>query len=231
MADITVRGDQTWNNSNKSFATVRWDHEDELRGDDFHNAFTGAYQHRMTRGSGIDHVWTISPNKILDLQLNLTRYEEPNNDHGVGFDPTTLGFPTSFTSQLFVPAVPRITGIFGDFGTNQAGSVTDTSYYTWAADLTHVKGNMTLKYGAEFWVLQQANKSIGNQGRFDFGSELDPPAGRCRRRHRRRLHLRRRSCSASRTTATAASRSTPMDSGRSITPRSTSRTTGASRPG
>ena len=47
----------------------------------------------------------------------------------------------------------------------------DTSFYTWSAVLTQVKGNMILKYGAEHWVLQQANKNIGNQGRFDFGSE------------------------------------------------------------
>lgn len=171
MADITVRGDQVWNNSHKTFASVRWYHEDELAGDEFHNAFTGAFQHRMTRGSGIDHVWTIGPTKIMDLKMNLTRYEEPNNDHGVGFDSSTLGFPSSFTSQLFVPASPRITGIFGDIGTSQAGSVTDTGYYTWSAVLTQVKGNMTFKYGAEYWVLQQANKNIGTEGRFDFGSE------------------------------------------------------------
>jgi hypothetical protein len=171
MADVTVRGDHTWNNNHKSFATVRWYHEDELSGDEFHNAFTGAYQHRMTKGSGIDHVWTIAPTKILDVKANVTRYEEPNNDHGVGFDSSTLGLPSSFTSKLFVNAAPRITGLFGDIGTNQAGSVTDTSYYTLSAVLTHVKGNMTFKYGAETWVLQQANKSIGNQGRFDFGSE------------------------------------------------------------
>jgi hypothetical protein len=171
MADITGRGDHMWNNSHKTFATFRWYHEDELSNDYFGNAFTGAYQHRMTRGTGVDHVWTISPNKILDVKANLTRYEEPNNDHGVGFDSSPLGFPKSFTSYLFVPAAPRLTGVFGDIGTNQAGSVTNTSNYTWSAVLTHVKGNMTFKYGGEFWVLQQANKSIGNQGRFDFGSE------------------------------------------------------------
>ncbi len=171
MAVIMGRGDHTWSNSHKTFATFRWYHEDELSNDYFGNAFTGAYQHRMTRGAGVDHVWTISPTKVLNVKANLTRYEEPNNDHGVGFDSSSLGFPTSFTSRLFVPAAPRLTGVFGDIGTNQAGSVTDTSNYTWSAVLTQVKGNMTFKYGAEYWVLQQANKSIGNQGRFDFGSE------------------------------------------------------------
>lgn len=170
MANVTVRGDHNWNSAHKSFATVRWYHEDELSGDEFHNAFTGSYQHRMTRGAGADHVWTISPNKVLDLKVNLTRYEEPNNDHGVGFDTASLGFPMSYTSQLAVPVAPRITGLFGDIGVGQAGSVVDTGYYTFSAQLTQVKGNHTLKYGAEFWVLQQANKSIGNQGQFDFGS-------------------------------------------------------------
>lgn len=171
MADITVRGDHIWNNAHKSFATVRWYHEDELSNDYFLNPFTGAYQHRMTRGAGVDHVWTLSPATILNLKGNLTRYEEPNNDHGVGFDPSTLGMPASFTSQQAVPSAPRISGLFGDIGVNQAGNVVNTSYYTWSAALTQVKGNMTLRYGADYWVLQQANRSIGNQGRFDFGSE------------------------------------------------------------
>lgn len=171
MADITARGDQTWNNSQKTFATFRWYHEDELSNDYFGNAFTGAYQHRITKGVGVDHVWTLSPTMILDVKANLTRYEEPNNDHGVGFDPSTLGFPTSFTSQQAVPSAPRISNLFGDIGVNQAGSVTNTSNYTWSGVLTQIKGNHTFKYGAEYWVLQQANKSIGNQGRFDFGSE------------------------------------------------------------
>lgn len=171
MADMMARGDQTWNNAHKSFATFRWYHEDELSNDYFANAFTGAYQHRITKGLGVDHVWTLSSNKILDIRANLTRYEEPNNDNGIGFDAASLGFPVAFTSQQAVPSTPRITGLFGDIGVNQAGSVVNTSTYTWSAAVTHVKGKMVFKYGVEYWVLQQANKNIGNQGRFDFGSE------------------------------------------------------------
>jgi hypothetical protein len=177
MADITARGDHIWSNSQKTFATLRWYHEDELTDDYFLNAFTGAYQHRIAKGVGVDHVWTLGPTKILDVKANLTRYEEPGNDHGVGFDPSTLGFPKSFTSQQAVPAAPRnsapggFVGSSTDIGVNQAGSVTNTSDYTWSAVLTQVRGNMTLKYGAEYWILQQANKSLGDQGRFDFGSE------------------------------------------------------------
>jgi hypothetical protein len=170
MANVTIRGDHIWNGAHKTFATVRWYHMDELTGDDFHNAFTGIHQTRITRGSGVDHVWTVSPNKVLNVKANLTRYEEPVYDNGFGFDPATLGFPSSFTSQMEVKAAPRITGLFGDIGTGQAGSIAHTSYYTWSAVLTQVKGSHTIKYGSEYWVLQQANKSLGNMGQFDFGS-------------------------------------------------------------
>ncbi len=168
MAAFAARGDQVWNNTDKTFANIRWHHEDELSGDDFNGPATGAYQHRMAKGIGIDHVKTIDPTKVLDLKFNLSRYEEPYSDHGLGFDPATLGFPTSFTSQLQVNAFPRIVGQFGDIGVGNAGQVTNTSYYTWAAVFTQVKGNMTLKYGAEYWVLQQNNNNVGSQGTFNF---------------------------------------------------------------
>ena len=168
MANITSRGDQVWNNWHKTFANLTWYHEDELSGDDFHNASTGAYQHRMSKGVGVDHVWTLGPTKILDLRANLARYEEPNNDHGAGFDALSLGFPSSFVSQMALTSFPQINGQFGGIGTGQAASVTNTSYYTYAATLTHVTGNMTWKYGAEFWVLQDARKGIGNQGTYTF---------------------------------------------------------------
>ena len=168
MADISGRGDHSWNNSHKSFVSVGWYHEDEFSSDDFHNASTGTYGHRMARTIQADHVYTISPTTILDVRANLARYEEPNNDNGVNIDTSALGFPSSFTSQQAVGAFPRIEGLFGVIGVGQAGSIVNTSYYTFAGTLTKVTGNMTWKAGAEHWVLQQANKGIGTQGVFTF---------------------------------------------------------------
>jgi hypothetical protein len=73
-------------------------------------------------------------------------------------------------SQLAIPSFPHITGIAGDFGTSQADSFTNTTYYTWQANLTHVKGNHTFHYGGEFWILQQAGGSVGVQPDFDFNN-------------------------------------------------------------
>ena len=73
MALLAMRFDHTWSNAHKSFASLRWYHEDELTGDDFHNAATGAYQTRIPSGLGLDHVWTMSTRRVLDLRWNITR--------------------------------------------------------------------------------------------------------------------------------------------------------------
>jgi hypothetical protein len=167
---VSVRGDQNWNNSHHSFVTVQWAHLHEFLDDYFHNAATGNYQERISKNVGLDHVWTISASKILDLRFSVNRYGQPNYDQGAGFDPTQLGFSKSFASQLVKPSFPRITGIAGDFGTNQAGTYYFNNYYNWSANLTQVHGNHTIKYGAEYRELQDADGGIGVQPDFDFNN-------------------------------------------------------------
>jgi hypothetical protein len=167
---ISVRGDQNWSNSQHSFLTVQWAHLHEFIDDYFHNAATGNYQERIAKNIGLDHVWTVSANKILDLRVSVNRYGQPNYDKGSGFDPTQLGFSPGFVSQLIKPSFPRITGVAGDFGTGQAGTYYFNNYYNWSASLTHVHGNHTMRYGAEYRVLQDADGGIGNQPDFDFNN-------------------------------------------------------------
>lgn len=165
---LSTRVDQDWNNSQRSFVTVRWSHLNEFLDDFFHNAATGNYQQRIAENVGLDHVWTLSPSKILDLRFAVNRFEQPNYDQGSGFNPTQLGFPAGYAAQLQKPSFPHIKGIAGDFGTGQAGTYQNNTYYTWSGALTHVHGNHTMRYGAEYWVLQEADGSIGPQGEFDF---------------------------------------------------------------
>jgi hypothetical protein len=170
MAAISTRADHQWNDNNRSFGVVRWYHEDESAYDDFHSPATGGIQTRIAQNLGLDHVITASANKVLDFRFNVIRYGDTSADHGSGFDLASLGIPENFVSQLRVPSFPRITGFAGDFGTGNAGNYNWTTYYTWSANLAHIIGNHTLHYGAEYWVLQQANASIGNQGQFDFSN-------------------------------------------------------------
>jgi hypothetical protein len=167
---LSIRGDQNWNQTQRSFVALRWHHLTELTNPDFGpgNIASGSYNVRIAMSGAVDHVWTLSPSKVLDLHFNISRYEEPNHDAGAGFDITKLGFASAFANELAASTFPYITGIASNFGTNNAGSFTGTSYYTWGATLTHVHGNHTFHYGAEYWVLQQANNSLGHQPEFDF---------------------------------------------------------------
>jgi hypothetical protein len=167
---LSIRGDQVWNNSQRSFMTISWHHLTELTGDTFGltDIAAGSYNVRIAKNLALDHTWTLSPTKLVDLRYKVTRYEEPNHDAGAGFDPVKLGFPESFVSQLARPSFPYITGIAGNFGVTSAASYTDTTYQTLGATFTHVYRNHTFHYGAEYWVLQQGSGNLGNQGEFDF---------------------------------------------------------------
>jgi len=172
MASVVARIDHNWNNHHKSFLSVRWNHETEHSDNYFDDVATGSGPNqRINYQGGLDHVWTISPNKVLDVRYAVTRWEEPTLDNGSGFDPTTLGFSPSFVAQMRPPSFPHINGLFGNIGTNNAGSYFSTLYHNWNASLTHVRGKMTFRYGGEFRILQEADGGLGAQGgSFDFNN-------------------------------------------------------------
>ena len=167
---VSVRGDHYWNEKHRSFAAIRWAHLREFLDDFFHNAATGNFQERIPESLGLDHVWTLSANKVLDLRFTVNRYGQPNYDKGSGFDPTQLGFPASLAASLVKASFPRIVGVAGDFGTGQAGTYYYNNYYILGGNLTHIRGNHTFHYGAEYWVLQDADGSLGVQPEFDFNN-------------------------------------------------------------
>ena len=98
---LSIRGDQNWNESQRTFATVRWHHLTELTGDDFgpSNIASGSYHVRIARDAGLDHVWTMSPTKVLDLHFNVSRYEEPNSRRGRGLRPHQAWLLPSFAGS------------------------------------------------------------------------------------------------------------------------------------
>ncbi len=174
MATFMARLDHNWNYSHKTFGSVRWSHMDEFLDDYYHNATTGDHTTRSPKGIGLDHVWTLSPNKILNLRFNVTRYVEPTYSNGAGFNPLDLGFSKEYVSKMEKLSFPRMEDVFGDIG-GSAGGYTNTTYYNWNANLTHVVGNMTLHYGGEYRVLQDSTAGYGNQsGLFEFDASGGP---------------------------------------------------------
>jgi hypothetical protein len=168
MASLNTRVDQVWSNNHKSFVSIRWNHEDEVLDNYYGNVTTGGGSSRINRGAGVDHVWTISPTRILNLRANVTRFEEPGFSSGTGFDPTQLGFSKDFVSKMEKLSFPRIEGVFSDIGGGYGG-YTIFTYSNWNANMTQVHGNMVFHYGGEFRVMQEARRDPGNQsGRFSF---------------------------------------------------------------
>jgi outer membrane receptor protein involved in Fe transport len=172
MASLVFRLDHTFNNEHKSFVSLRWNHMDEFTGDDFHNVTTGGYLTRISKGIGIDHVWTLHPKKILNARYNLSRFEEPSHPHGAGFNPEELGFSHDFVSKMERLSFPGIHGLsFGGIGGGFGGYFYST-YHNWNVNMTEVHGNMTFHYGADLRVLQEADGSFGEQsGSFSFSNQ------------------------------------------------------------
>jgi hypothetical protein len=168
---LVVRVDQNWNNSQHSFVTINWDHLTEITDDNFGftNIASGNNQTRITKRIGLDHVWTMSANRVLDMRYTLDRWENPQFNLGAGFDPTKLGFPSSLVSQLPRPSFPYIKGIAGNFGASNAGNNNFDTYQIWGATLTQTYRKHSFRMGGEYWVLQHAVANIGaGGGEFDF---------------------------------------------------------------
>jgi hypothetical protein len=171
LASFVLRLDHNFSSRHKSFASLRWNHKDEYLDDHFNSLATGSNLTRINKGVSLDHVWTISATKILNLRYNLTRFEEPTTHHSSGFDPKTLGFSSDFVAKMEQLSFPRVTGVFSDAVGGGYGSYFDSTYHNWNANMTQVLGSMTFHYGGEFRILQEANGDFGNQsGQFDFNS-------------------------------------------------------------
>ena len=131
--------------------------------------------------------------RVLSMHYTFNRWAEPVSDNGTGFDPTKLGFPAGFASQLVKPSFPEIRGIAGtsgndgstnsNFGTGSAGSNRFDTNHTWAATLTQVYKTHTFRFGAEFWILQQAWRTSAIRA-----GSISPASGRARTRFTFRRH-------------------------------------------
>jgi hypothetical protein len=168
---VSVRGDQNWNTRHHSFMSVRWSHLNQFNGDTFglDSILAGTHVQRVAKSMGLDHVVTLTNSMVLDVKYTINRFEEPSWSLGAGFDPTQLGFPASWVSQLQKPSFPYITvSNYANFGTTQAASYNNNTHHVWTGNITQMAGKHTLRYGGEFWILQEARGGVGNQGEFDF---------------------------------------------------------------
>ncbi|MBT9332989.1 TonB-dependent receptor [Paracidobacterium acidisoli] len=125
-------------------------------------------------GFGITDTVTLSPTTVLDARLGFNRYEQSYNSAAMGFDYTSLGFPSSVVRQFGAPAYfPYFTST--DFSELNSRSILDRpgNIYTAAAAITKSFGSHLLKFGYEGTLYRINAYSPGNNnGTYTFNGNF-----------------------------------------------------------
>ncbi len=140
----------------------------------FNNITNGTVTNRQNWGASLDEVYTINPTNVLDLRFNYVDIYEDNSDPSVGFNPTSIGFPSYFDSNSDHLALPYVyfstTTAFQSMGNildAKRPSQSEQLYGSW----TKIAGNHTLKFGADSRLYRLSTITYGDSaGSFNFGS-------------------------------------------------------------
>ena len=133
------------------------------------------YQHgRMNVGFAVEGTSVLSPSLVLSSRAGFIRHDFYIATHGDNFDPSTLGFPSSFTSQLERQTFPQIQwdgySTFGStFGGNNGSIFTVSDTWSWSEVLSKTSGNHSFKFGGELRALVNNQQNpTSSTGRFTF---------------------------------------------------------------
>src|SRR5262245_15418742 len=125
----------------------------------------GNFLFRTNDGVTYDHVYTMSPNTLLDVRAGWQRFKEPNvRQHEGIFDPASLGFSSS-VSSLFGGAkyFPHFDfDQFSDVGENLS-SVTNHSIYSLQPTLTRIVGSHSFRAGYDLRMYREFGSNPGAQ--------------------------------------------------------------------
>jgi hypothetical protein len=156
----------------KLFWAFRHNDRIENRNDKFKNIATGRDLGRINWGTTVDDVYTFNATTVMNVRLNWSRFREYTISFGDGFNATQLGFPSYIAA-----ASPRIILPQLNFsqGFNQITSDTDGNtpfdIFQIFGDVVKIKGNHSIKMGADLRELRESNIGYGNsQGTYTFST-------------------------------------------------------------
>jgi hypothetical protein len=185
----TLRVDQTENNKNHTYVDLYYNTFNELSYTGFGTAVTttataaglttgnplpiqGRYQVRTNKGLTLDHDITLNERLLLDLNYHAMSYfSAPTHAPGLGIDPTTVGFSSTFAGQMQIPTIPEVTGFTSSFATGAMG--TDGNGGVNApldvnqdmnASITQTYKNHNFHYGWEYMIQQEGNSTLATPG-------------------------------------------------------------------
>src|SRR5260370_160164 len=169
-----------YNMSGRSHMSFNIRHNTEFQGKNnfFGNIATGLNLTRENGGATVDEVFTLTNTAVVDARFNFTRMNEVHSSPSVGFDPTTLGFPSYIGSSSQLPQMPfigfsgscgRQTSVqcLGDTGASRDPSQSDQFF----GDLVKIVGSHTLKFCADVRKYRLDNITFNNSaGSFTFST-------------------------------------------------------------
>ncbi len=177
-----ARVDWNLNASNKLYFTYRHNERDQHVSFYFGaaNPALGDTLQRVNYGGSVGDVITFSSSTIAEVKLNYTRYVQNSFENGDGFNPTSLGFPATLSSQFARPQFPRILlSNFTSLGTTtMTPGVAPYDNYGIFADVLKIAGKHSLKVGVDARKFQKGQQVFGNSaGSYTFDNTFTKANG------------------------------------------------------
>ena len=119
-----------------------------------------------SNGAFISFTNAFSPSKFLDLRAGLNMYQPNRVTRSLGFDQTTLGFPSYLNGYVQVPSFPVITttDVTG-FGTSHDNQLQTNKAFAYLGSFTLLSGRHSWKFGSENRVYElNSTQSQDNMG-------------------------------------------------------------------
>jgi hypothetical protein len=119
----------------------------------------------------LNNTWLPGNNTVLTFRYGMNTFQD-NNTLSIDFDPTDLGFPSSFVSSLQQKKFPYVQMTdYGQGGTRRLMGAIDPvniKWHSWAANgaLSKLVGQHTLKFGVDYRFIgldfQSFDEASGN---------------------------------------------------------------------
>jgi hypothetical protein len=128
----------------------------------------------MNVGFAAEATSVLGPSLVLSSRVGFIRHDFYIATHGDNYDPSALGFPSSFVSQLQRQTFPQIqwdgyTTFGSTFGGNNGSIFTVSDTWSWSEVLSKTTGNHSMKFGGELRALVNDQQNpTSSTGRFTF---------------------------------------------------------------
>ena len=165
-----IRVDHNFSDADRLFA--RWSTSDDTYvGGDWVNGITGYTQLISAKTFVLDNVRVLSPTSVVNLRYGFALQRNQFIPASVGTDPTSVGFPASYSAQALVKAVPVLN--IGGYRSIGADSLRNWSRYAHAvsATMTWIHSSHTVNYGWDGRLYRDNESTLdGGAGSFTYDS-------------------------------------------------------------